>query len=90
MSDRESVELLLGQSPFLLPLLDEALPVLRSHLGGALTPELRASGDELHVLVPVAVDDEVAWSRLERFDEAWWLDALPRARGQMLVTLRRR
>jgi len=85
--DWNAVDALLNAHPELVGLLAEA----RAHVSGVfgeaapvrlkLVPE---DGDELHSLfadVHTADDPMVAYEKLNRFEDEWWLDASERAQG---------
>jgi hypothetical protein len=81
--------------PDLDALVCDAADYLGLHFPGApLRVSLRHNEGqgELPERVLAAVTDvplEETFARLERFDEAWCLDAMPRAGGQLTVTVKR-
>ena len=92
--DPEAVEAFLACSPFLIPLLAEAIAPLEAAFGPdtpfvvALERDPEGAGwEELRVDVETTLSADGADHRLEAFDTAWWLDHLPEAQGKLFFTL---
>ena len=92
--DPEAVEAFLARSPFLVPLLTEALGPLGDAFGTdtplvvavETDPEV-AGWEELRVAVETTLPVDEADRRLEAFTTTWWLANLPRAQGKLFFTL---
>lgn len=93
LHDGERVRDFLSGSPFLVPLLHEAAPVLRSYfpdaalmLDEADDPEVT---DDSQVVLSIVASSSVEQSeeRLSRFDAEWWLERMPRAQDRLFITL---
>ena len=93
-TDDREVSTFLKRRPHLMDLLFEALvPIRRSfpayeqrHLKIHVDPE---SGQRsLFVLIVTSEQTAAALARLENLDQDWWLEALPRAKGEMVISLR--
>lgn len=89
-----AVQRFLDEHRHLLPLLARAAPVVRHHFG----PDTRLSlavdripeagaYEELYVVVHTRLSPDDALDRLVAFDDDWWLDELPAARGKLTITL---
>jgi hypothetical protein len=93
LQDRALIERVIAEAGYLMPLLREAQPRLIALFGAEAT--LRLGVDVGEPTTPAALVLEVQTHRpavearalLERFDETWWLDALPGAQGRLLVAL---
>jgi hypothetical protein len=92
--DPEAVGAFLARSPFLVPLLTEALGPLGEAFGTdtplvvavETDPEV-AGWEELRVDVETTLPVDEADRRLEAFATTWWLANLPRAQGKLFFTL---
>jgi hypothetical protein len=90
----EAVGAFLARSPFLVPLLTEALGPLGEAFGTdtplvvavETDPEV-AGWEELRVDVETTLPVDEADRRLEAFATTWWLAHLPRAQGKLCFTL---
>ena len=94
--DREAVTGILYRHDFLVDLLLEAREHIRTHFGpdtpAALEvfhdPEDEHGDPELFALIETTLPAEEALMRLDRLDETWWLEALPRSQFILTITLR--
>jgi len=93
LQQRERVLTFLESRPSLVALLLEAFGVLQVYFQGlqiSLRPVDSAEGSEeqlgIYILVP-ASNPAATLARLAAFDEAWWLDAMDRARGDLFITV---
>ena len=92
--DPEAVEAFLARSPFLVPLLTEALGPPGDAFGTdtplvvavETDPEV-AGWEELRVAIETTLSVDEADRHLEAFTTAWWLANLPRAPGKFFFTL---
>ena len=95
-NDREAVTGFIYRHDFLVELLIEARKHIRTHFGpdtpAALEvlhdPEDEHGEPELLALIETTLPPEEALMRLDRLDETWWLDALPRSQFILTITLR--
>lgn len=91
--DGERVVAFLASAPFLVPLLSEAAAVIRRHFDAAsLSLEVVDDPDlehdrQLALVIATPLAPEKASERLQRFDDAWWLERLPLAHDRLFVTL---
>lgn len=79
---------------FLIPLLFEAYEYIRATFAAQAAPRLRVSQDpdgealsELVLAIRTDLPADQAIRLLDQFDDAWWLDAMPRAACRMTITL---
>lgn len=95
-NDREAVTGFLQQHDFLVDLLVEARAHISMHFGPD-TPtalEIFYDLDDEHeepgllALIETTLPPEEASAQLDRLDETWWLDALPRSQFILTITLR--
>lgn len=96
---RLSVQRFVVEHPFLVPLLVEAYEQIRSYFPSALlyldvVSDPETGGDApgsdteqlvLSIMTDLGVDE--AMDMLDCFDHDWWLGALPRSHGDLVVTL---
>ncbi len=95
-NDREAVTGFIYRHDFLVELLIEARKHIRTHFGpdtpAALEvlqdPEDEHGEPELLALIETTLPPEEALMRLDRLDETWWLEALPRSQFILTITLR--
>ena len=95
-NDREAVTGFLHRHDFLVELLIEAREHIRTHFGpdtpAALEvfhdPEGEHGEPDLLALIETTLPPEEALMRLDRLDETWWLEALPRSQFILTITLR--
>ncbi len=93
LTDEKRVTEFLRQFPALVPLLAEATEAVGEHFPDMpLALEVVADpdvSDAVHLALAVGTSLPVpeAFDRLQRFDEEWWLDHLPRAEGKLVITL---
>ncbi|MDE2994627.1 MAG: hypothetical protein OXU67_12180 [Chloroflexota bacterium] len=95
-NDREAVTGFLQRHDFLVDLLVEAREHICTHFGPD-TPtalEIFYDLDDEHeepaplALIETTLPAEEAYIHLDRLDETWWLDALPRSQFILTITLR--
>ena len=93
-ADSPEVRAFLDDHPFLLPLLERVGPAVRRFFGPDAVVSLTvdhdreaAANQELHAVVETGWPAADALSRLATFDDQWWLDELPAARGKLSITL---
>lgn len=91
---RDQVLAFLNQHPDLMPLLLEAFTQIQAAFHGVqivmqvLTDPEREAPQQLGLFILVADrEPSDALARLAVFDAAWWLDAMDRASGRVLITL---
>jgi len=91
--DQAEVSRFLEKYPFLVPLLLEAyghialhFPYSQVFLEVVSDPEA-SSDSQLVAFIATSLAPGEAVNRLDRFDDAWWLDALDRAQGKLCVHL---
>lgn len=90
----EPVERFLAEHPGVTQVLLEAKKPLRDAFGKGVqvsvtvtsNPEV-AEGEFLVSRIQTSLSARQARSRLDRFDETWWLDNAPRAEGQLIFTI---
>jgi hypothetical protein len=89
----EAVKAFLEENHFLIPVIEEASVKLVEYFG-AETPlvlEIRSQaedeGSELFLYVKTDLPVPEALTRLDRFDEEWWLDEMGRSRNLMVIKL---
>ncbi len=95
-NDREAVTGFLSRHDFLVDLLIEAREHIRTHFGPDTPTALEIFYDlddeheepDLLALIETTLPAEEASVQLDRFDETWWLDALPRSQYILTITLR--
>lgn len=95
-NDREAVTGFLHQHNFLVDLLIEAREHISTHFGPDTPTVLEVFYDlddehgepELFALIETTLPAEEAAVQLDRLDETWWLDALPRSQFILTITLR--
>lgn len=85
--------------PFLAPLLletreriEEFFPASRLFLSIMVDPEIaesdtEASSEEVVLSIATRLAPGEAMDRLDQFDAGWWLGALPRAQGKLVINL---
>ncbi len=90
----EEVSSFLQSNSFLIPLLFEARIHIERHFGWYAPAFLEVVSDpeapddrELYALIGTELPPGQALAKLERLDEQWWLDALPRAKGKLCIDL---
>lgn len=83
----------MSRNGFLVPLIREVSSRVNDYFGSVpfflerfLDPDSPDDG-KLVVSILSDLDPDAADAALERFDEEWWLDNLPRADGKLCVTL---
>ena len=94
--DREAVTGFIYRHDFLVELLIEARKHIRTHFGPDMPvvlevlhdPEDEHGEPELLALIETTLPPEEALMRLDRLDETWWLEALPRSQFILTITLR--
>ena len=95
-NDREAVTGFIYRHDFLVELLIEARKHIRTHFGPGTPAALEVLHDpedehgepELLALIETTLPPEEALMRLDRLDETWWLEALPRSQFILTITLR--
>ena len=95
-NDREAVTGFLQQHDFLVDLLVEAREHISTHFGPDTPTALEIFYDlddeheepDLLALIETTLPPEEASAQLDRLDETWWLDALPRSQFILTITLR--
>ena len=95
-TDREAVTDFLYRHDFLVDVLIEAREHIRTHFGPETPTALEVFYDlddeheepELLALIETTLPAEEAAVHLDRLDETWWLDALPRSQYILTITLR--
>lgn len=95
-NDREAVTGFLHRHDFLVDVLVEARRHIRTHFGPDTPTALEIFYDlddeheepELLALIETTLPAEEAAVHLDRLDEAWWLDAMPRSQFILTITLR--
>ena len=95
-TDREAVTGFLSRHDFLVDVLIEAREHIRTHFGPDTPTALEVVYDlddeheepELLALIETTLPAEEAAVQLDRLDETWWLDALPRSQYILTITLR--
>lgn len=91
--DYSRVVRLLEENPYLISLLLEALIPLQAYLPGAslflevVNDPDALKGDELIVTARRDWTVEEALDALDKFDDAWWLDNIQRAAGNVTITV---
>lgn len=91
--DRAAVVAYLDRHPFLLPLLNDASTQIPRYFEPNDLPELQVVQDreslarQLYLIVRTSLPPETAFDRLDRFDEAWWLDASDAAQGALTIDI---
>lgn len=90
--DRNAVRAFLTQRPFLVPLLFEArqeivLSFGNSPLHLAVTTDSEDGIRHLTLSICTSLPPQAAVAQLQQFDARWWLDALDRARGALLISI---
>ena len=94
--DQEAVTGFLQQHDFLVDLLVEAREHISMHFGPDTPTALEVFYDlddeheepDLLALIETTLPPEEASAQLDRLDETWWLDALPRSQFILTITLR--
>ena len=94
--DREAVTGFIYRHDFLVELLIEARKHIRTHFGPDTPAALEIFYDlddeheepELLALIETTLPAEEALMQLDRLDEAWWLDTVPRSQFILTITLR--
>lgn len=88
------VDAFLDRYPFVVLLLKESVEPLRAHFGETAILSVTVENDPevagweyLVIALRTTLPADQAQAQLEAFGAAWWLDALPRAQGQVLFTL---
>ena len=88
------VDAFLTRYPFVVSLLRECIDPLWGIFGDQTTLSVTVEADPevedweyLVIAVRTTLPADEAQARLDAFDTAWWLDALPRAQGKVLFTL---
>jgi hypothetical protein len=88
------VDAFLNRYPFLILLLKESVDPLKAHFDETAILSVTVETDPevedweyLVIAVRTTLPADEAQARLDAFDAAWWLDALPRAQGKVLFTL---
>jgi hypothetical protein len=92
---REGAEVrrFIGRSQSLLDLLSEARSHLSTYFPGSklalrvITDPESVDDCQLVLFIMTNLAPENALSRLQQFDDAWWVDALDRAQGKLCITL---
>jgi hypothetical protein len=94
IQNEPAVSRFLAGHPDLLPLLDQLVLAVRRHVGQEAPIALEVFRDpeatgheELCAAIGTTLPADDALRRLSDFDEEWWLDAMPAARGKLMVTL---
>ena len=95
-NDREAVTGFLHRHDFLVELLIEAREHIRTHFGPDTPAALEVFHDlddehgepDLLALIETTLPPEEALMRLDRLDETWWLEAVPRSQFVLTITLR--
>ena len=95
-NDREAVTGFLHRHDFLVDVLIEAREHISKHFGPETPTALEIFYDlddeheepELFALIETTLPAEEASMQLDRLDETWWLDALPRSQYILTITLR--
>ena len=95
-NDREAVTGFLSRHDYLVELLIEAREHISMHFGPDTPTVLEVFYDlddecedpELLALIETTLPAEEASAQLDRLDETWWLDALPRSQFILTITLR--
>ena len=95
-NDRAAVTDFLSRHDFLVDLLIEAREHIRTHFGpdtpAALEvvydPEDEHGEPELFARIETTLSAEEAAVHLDRLDETWWLNAVPRSQFILTITLR--
>ena len=95
-NDREAVTGFLYRHDFLVDVLIEARDHIRTHFGPDTPTALEVFYDlddeheepELFALIETTLSAEEASMQLDRLDETWWLDALPRGRYILQIDIR--
>jgi hypothetical protein len=85
----------LRSRPVLAPIVREACWQARRVFGSDTTlglevyadPEVPGARESLFLLVHTTLEAPEARALLDRFDEEWWIDALPAAQGLLGITL---
>jgi hypothetical protein len=94
--DYARVEAFLTAHPSLEKLLIEAHGKIREYFGSDASAALEVftdyEGDDgdkgpLFAIIDSSLPPDEAFDRLDRLDEEWWLDALPRGEGNLIVSL---
>ena len=94
--DPAAVTDFLSRHDFLVDLLIEAREHISTHFGPDTPAALEVFYDmddelgepELVALIETTLPAEEALTRLDRFDEAWWLDAVQCGRSILMITMR--
>jgi hypothetical protein len=92
---RGDVQALTDDSPQLLPLLLEARQHVERVFGSDVptvlevvqNPEAADASPELFAYIQTTLPVPEAREKLEKLDDEWWLDALPRAEGRLNIAL---
>jgi hypothetical protein len=92
---RGDVQSLADDNPQLVPLLLEARQQVERVFGSDVpmvlevvqNPEAADASSELFAYIQTPLPVPEAREKLERLDEEWWLDALPRAEGRLSIAL---
>jgi hypothetical protein len=92
---RGDVQSMTDRNPHLVSLLREAREQVDRVFGSSApidlevveNPEAADSSPELFAFIQTPLPVPAARERLERLDEEWWLDALPRAEGRLNIAL---
>ena len=95
-NDREAVTGFLQRHDFLVDVLVEAREHIRMHFGPDTPTALEIFYDlddeheepDLLALIETTLPPEEASAQLDRLDETWWLDALPRGRYVLHIDVR--
>lgn len=92
--DPSAVTSFLRDRPGVVTTLIEAVEVIPRYFGPGpvvaleVVSDPEAHGDvELYARIRTDIDVDAALDRLRRFDQEWWLDALPRAQYALTFTI---
>lgn len=92
--DAPGVVRFLAAHPYLGPLLLEAreqidrfFPSSRKPAAALVTDPESENHEQIFVSIAECATAAELLKRLRAFDESWWLDALPRARGKLLIDI---
>lgn len=91
--DNDAVERFIGRHPELLPLLVDARRVIDTYFGQRTPVELEVFIDPeapnettLFVLIQTRLSTDEALRSLRSFDEEWWVHAIDRADGHLVIS----
>ncbi len=92
--DQLSVNHFLHDHPGVVATLGEAAEIIPRFFGHDVAIELQVAHDpealddvELIARIQTDLSVDEALARLRRFDQEWWLDALPKADGALTITI---